>query len=128
MPLYMAQKEKIEKGVLKMTDGIGRIFGGNSYGVGGYVPQRKGEVPEEPQAPVVQPETKNVNPDDVMKLLSANNPLPVKSEFKMVELDAATKDRIADEMAKFVSFVETAKAELGSEKLALDLADMKSLM
>ena len=21
-----------------MTDGIGRIFGGNSYGVGGYVP------------------------------------------------------------------------------------------
>ena len=30
-----------------MTDGIGRIFGGNNYGVGGFVPQRK-EAQEDP--------------------------------------------------------------------------------
>ena len=26
-----------------MTDGIGRIFGGNNYGLGGYFPNRKDE-------------------------------------------------------------------------------------
>ena len=34
----------MKKGVSEMTDGIGRIFGGNNYGVGGYVPQRKEEA------------------------------------------------------------------------------------
>lgn len=58
-----------------MTDGIGRIFGGNNYGVGGYVPQGKGNAPEEevPQAPVNNYEDTQIDPDKVLDILAQNN-------------------------------------------------------
>lgn len=58
-----------------MTDGIGRISGGNSYGVGGYVPQGKGNEQEDnvPQAPVNNYDDTQVDPAKVMDFLANNN-------------------------------------------------------
>jgi len=114
-----------------MTDGIGKIGGSN----GGYnIPYfnlRKGEeeaaqVDKQP----TQVERKEVSAERMMELLSAANSqfVQAKKEVKLVDLDAKTIDRIALSMDKFVKFVDAAEKELGSRDLAVELADIKSLM
>ena len=103
-----------------MTDGIGRIFGGNSYGVGGYVPQRKGEEPSVPEQNVVpQQERTEVDPNKVMDFLSANNffvdltntPSPVEG----VETDPTVADRVAGYMENFEMIYGIIEQEFGPE-------------
>ena len=58
-----------------MTNGIGPINGGNSYGVGnGYVPSKGNESEENaPQVPVNNYEDTQVDPSKVMDFLAQNN-------------------------------------------------------
>ena len=111
-----------------MTDGIGRIFGGNSYGVGGYVPQQKGgEVAENN---VAQPQAQNyeetqVDPSKVMDFLAANNffVAPTKEAASTGEVDAATQERIAGYMENFEMIYGVIVEEFG-EELAPDVMDI----
>lgn len=106
-----------EKGVFEMTDGIGRIFGGNSYGVGGYVPQRNEQPEEKPaQAPVV-PKEQPVDPKEVMDFLAANTVLmPKKSETtKPVELSPEVLKRLDVAMENFGMYYEIVEKEFGPE-------------
>ena len=68
-----------------MTDGIGRIFGGNNYGVGGYMPNRSGEeAPQDaaqkapaqnytkaPEAPALTPDTQTIRQKTDKTLVSS---------------------------------------------------------
>ena len=109
-----------------MTDGIGRIIGGgNSYGVGGYLQQRKEEAPQNdiPQ-PVVEPERQTVDPNRVMELLNNNNIFVPKSKnVSPVELDAETTARIANSMANFEMVYKIAADVVGKDlaPLVLDM-------
>ena len=104
-----------------MTDGIGRIFGGNNYGVGGYVPQGKGNAPEEevPQAPVNNYEDTQVDPNKVMEFLAQNNyfvnitnaPEPVNG----VVPDPGLPDRVAGYMEHFEQIYAIVEQEFGPE-------------
>lgn len=102
-----------------MTDGIGRIFGGNNYGVGGYVPQRKGE--EAPQdltakAPVQNYEETQVDPSKVMDFLAANNFFVAPVETTPAgEVDEATRARIEDSMLNFEFIYGIIAKEYGEE-------------
>ncbi len=110
----MSQKEN-EKGVFEMTDGIGRIFGGNSYGVGGYVPQRKEkeEVSQEAQ-PTLQRETVDVAPEDVLRFLGAKaEVVPQKQVGK--ELAPEVVSRVAASMEKFNTYMTLIEQEFGKE-------------
>ena len=110
-----------------MTDGIGRIFGGNNYGVGGYVPQRKGE--EAPQdltakAPVQNYEETQVDPSKVMDFLAANNFFVAPVETKgATEVDEATRARVESYMENFEMIYSVIVEEFG-EELAPDVMDM----
>ena len=87
-----------------MTDGIGRIFGGNNYGVGGYVPQRKEEAGQEPTNPPVQNyEETQVDPAKVMDFLAANNffMAPVEATPAAGDVDDATCTRVEGYMENF---------------------------
>ncbi len=102
-----------------MTDGIGRIFGGNSYGVGGYVPQRKEQAPQEAPA---QPQTVNyeetqVDPNKVMEFMSNNNFFVAPAETTSVpaELDTETQDRISGYMERFEMIYGIVQEEFGEE-------------
>lgn len=100
-----------------MTDGIGRIFGGNSYGVGGYVPQRKEQTPDETSGqPVVHEETQ-VDPNKVMEFMASNNFFVAPTEPTSVptELDAETQDRISGYMERFEMIYGVVKEEFGEE-------------
>jgi len=109
-------KEKVKKEYWKMTDGIGRIFGGNSYGVGGYVPQRHEAKEEEvAQQQVAQPEAKPVDEETVMKFLEANNLRIVPKTVKPVELDPEAEERIAGYMEKFEELYGLIEQEFGPE-------------
>ena len=103
-----------------MTDGIGRIFGGNNYGVGGFGPHRKEE--EAPQNAAAQPQARNyeetqVDPNKVMDFLAANNFFVAPTETKAVNvgLDAATQDRIANYMDNFETIYRVIVEEFGEE-------------
>lgn len=99
-----------------MTDGIGRIFGGNNYGVGGYVPQRHEEPKEEVQQPVVQPETKDVDPNKVMEFMNKYvYMVPETGAKETPELDSETQQRIAGFMEQFQFFYEIIVQEFGEE-------------
>ena len=109
-----------------MTDGIGRIFGGNNYGVGGYVPQRKeGEAPQNAAAqPQDNYEETQVDPAKVMEFMAANNFFiaPTKEALPAGEVDAATQERIAGYMENFEMIYGVILDEFGAE-LAPDVMD-----
>ena len=113
-----------------MTDGIGRIFGGNNYGVGGYVPQRNGnEGAEEAQEQAVAQnyEETQVDPSKVMDFLANNNyfvnltnvPAPVEG----VETDPTVADRVAGYMENFEVIYGIVEQEFG-EELAPTVMDL----
>lgn len=107
-----------------MTDGIGRIFGGNSYGVGGYVPQRPETQKEGEQQPAVQPETKDVDPNKVMEFLNKYvYMVPETKTSEIPELDAETQQRIAGFMEQFEFFYGIIVQEFG-EDLAPTVMDL----
>ena len=101
-----------------MTDGIGRIFGGNSYGVGGYVPQQKNEESknEVAQAPLQNYEETQVDPSKVMDFMAANNLFvaPVRTGA-VGELDAVTQERVVGYMENFESIYDVVVKEFGEE-------------
>ena len=110
-----------------MTDGIGRIFGGNSYGVGGYAPQRKDEdVPQNgaAQAPVQNYEETQVDPAKVMQFLSANNffVAPIETN-EVTDVDEATRVRVEGYMENFEMIYGIIVQEFG-EKLAPQVMDI----
>ena len=109
-----------------MTDGIARILGGNNYGVGGYVPQKKED--EAPQNAAAQPqnnyEETQVDPAKVMEFMAANNFFiaPTKEATPVGEVDAATQERIAGYMENFEMIYSVIAKEFGHE-LAPDIMD-----
>ena len=108
-----------------MTDGIGRIFGGNNYGVGGYLPQRKEESNYEvAQAPAQNYEETQVDPSKVMDFLAANNFFVAPVETKAPgEVDEATRARVEGYMENFEMIYGVIVEEFG-EELAPDVMDM----
>ena len=107
-----------------MTDGIGRIFGGSSYGVGGYVPQNNNNKveDEEQQQAQAQPnyEETPVDPNKVMDFLANNNYfIPVGVESGSIagvgEVDAETEERIAGYMERFEEIYAVVEQEFGAE-------------
>lgn len=98
-----------------MTDGIGRIFGGNNYGVGGYVPQRREAKEEVQQQAVVQPEAKPVDEEVVMRFLEANNLRVVPKTTEHIELGPEAEARIAGYMEKFEELYGLVEQEFGPE-------------
>ncbi len=118
MSLIMTQKEKTKKGVETMTDGIGRIFGGNNYGVGGYVPQRKEDATQNtvPQAPVNNAEETQVDPSKVMDFLASNNFFVASVDTKEVpEVDEAMRGRVEGYMENFEMIYGVIVEEFGEE-------------
>ena len=118
MPIYRLQRKNIEKGVLEMTDGIGRIFGGNSYGVGGYAPQRREEAPQNApaQQPAVQHHETQVDPSKVMEFMANNNIfITPQATSEVGELDSDTKDRVAGYMERFEMIYGIVQEEFGEE-------------
>lgn len=109
-------KRKIEKGVFEMTDSIGRIFGGNGYGVGGYVPQRKHNVEKEAQPAVPQQERKEVNPDDVLAFLASSTPVSKAPAAKEVQPEVA--DRVRDAISKFETIAKVVEEEFGQDNVS----------
>lgn len=120
----MSQR-KNEKGVSEMTDGIGRIFGGNSYGVGGYVPQRQGK--DELQSEAQSAEQPKLNPVDVDKVLdymaAGANFVKPKSEAVSGEVDSEVAERVTASMDKFTEYMAIIEKEFGKE-LAPDVMDL----
>ena len=102
-----------------MTDGIGRIFGGNSYGVGGYVPHKKEDNAQNAtQQPIVNNyEETQVDPSKIMDFMAANNYFvaPTTEASPAGEVDAATKDRVAGYMENFEMIYGIISEEFGEE-------------
>jgi len=116
-----------------MTDGIGRIFGGNSYGVGGYAP-RKNEEPEQQEKANNAPgniEQTPVDPNKIMEFLASNNYFvnPAEGVQQGAEVDAETQDRIAGYMEQFEMIYALIVEEFGEDKApaVMDIA-MDKLM
>ncbi len=112
-------QRKMKKGVIDMTDGIGRIFGGNNYGVGGYAPQRKDEAAQEAttQQPAVNYEETQVDPSKIMDFMAANNYFvaPTKEAAPTGEVDPATQERVAGYMENFELIYGVIVEEFGEE-------------
>ncbi len=110
-----------------MTDGIGRIFGGNNYGVGGYMSRRNEE--EAPQNAVPQAPTQNYNetqvdPTKVMDFLANNNFFMAPVETKGAgQVDAATQARVEGYMENFEMIYGVIVEEFG-EEFAPDVMDI----
>ena len=110
-----------------MADGIGRIFGGNSYGVGGFGARKNEE--EVTQNQTTQPQVNNyeetqVDPSKVMDFLAANNffVAPVEST-NVGTVDEATKNRVEGYMENFEMIYGVIVEEFG-EELAPDVMDI----
>ena len=110
-----------------MTDGIGRIGGGN-YGYTGYGLSRQGE--EMPKDPTAEKNLNNyeetqVDPSKVMEFLANNNYFvaPTKEATPAGEVDAATQDRIAGYMENF-EFIYGIIVEEFGEELAPEVMDI----
>ena len=102
-----------------MTDGIGRIFGGNNYGVGGYMPQKKGKEASENTTAQVKGqnfEESQIDPSKVMAFLEANNLFVAPAKTKAVGVDPATENRIVNSMAAFERVYEVIANEFGKDK------------
>ncbi len=108
-----------------MTDGIGRIFGGNNYGVGGYVHQRNNEAKNDAsQAPVQNYDEMLVDPAKVMDFMAANHILvPVAETTKVGEVDDATRTRVEGYMDQFEMIYDIVVREFG-EKNAPSVMDL----
>lgn len=114
-----------------MTDGIGKI-GGSNYGLGASFFSGRPEVNEEQQAsqPIVQPETKDVNPDEIFEFIKGTGNLFVpqqKTEFTPIELSQPVLDRIANAINGFEAAFTVAMEEFGDESVALQVLDLMSL-
>ena len=96
-----------------MADGIGRLSGYGNYGVGGYMPQRRGDVSkeEQPQEQVLtnQHEETQVDPSNNNFFVAA----PAAAEVG--EVDAATQDRVAGYMEQFEMIYGIVQEEFGEE-------------
>ena len=102
-----------------MTDGIGRIFGGNSYGVGGYVPHRKEqEVKEDVQPATTQQSYKEVNPDDVLAFLAGGTSY-VSQKGATKEVQPEVANRVQDSIAKFETIAKVVEEEFGSDAVPI---------
>ena len=115
-----------------MTDGIGRIFGGNNYGVGGFVPHKKEEeTPKNAEAQVQHNfEETQVDPAKVINFL-ANNNIFVGQVHKSEKAGLApeVQDRIAASMENFELIYGVIVEEFGEENapMVMDLT-MDKLM
>lgn len=104
-----------------MTDGIGRLSGYGNYGVGGYVPQRRGDVSKEanPQdsALVNNHEETQMDPSKVMEFLASNNFFVAApaAGAEVGEVDDATQDRVAGYMEQFEMIYGVVQEEFGEE-------------
>jgi hypothetical protein len=100
-----------------MTDGIGRIFGGNNYGVGGFGPQKREEEASQnaaAQAPAHNYE--QVDPSKIMDFMAANNFFIAPAETtKVGEVDVATQERISSYMENFEVIYGVIVQEFGEE-------------
>ena len=108
-----------------MTDGIGRIFGGNNYGVGGYVPRKNEETAPDatPHQQVNNYEEMQVDPDKIMDFMAANNFFVAPVETKGAgEVDEATRARVEGYMENFEMIYGVIVQEFG-EELAPDVMD-----
>ena len=117
----MTQRKYKKKEYWKMTDGIGRIFGGNNYGVGGYVPQRNDEAKNDaPQAPVQNYDEMLVDPSKVMDFMAANNIfVPTTETTKVGDVDAATQERVVGYMENFEAIYDMIVKEFGEENASM---------
>lgn len=108
-----------------MTDGIGRIFGGNNYSVGGFVPQRKESQEETVQQQAVQPQREEIDPSKVMEFLNANNIFvtPNTTATTPAELDPEVQDRVVNYMERFEELYGIVENEFGKD-MAPDVMDL----
>ena len=103
-----------------MTDGIGRLSGYGNYGVGGYMPQKRGDVSKEAnpqeQGFVNNYDETQVDPSKVMDFLASNNFFVASPSVGSAEgLDAATQDRVAGYMEQFEMIYGVVQEEFGEE-------------
>ena len=105
-----------------MTDGIGRIYGGNNYGVGGYVPNRKNEENPEAKAdgqPVKNFEETQVDPNKILEFMANNNYFvdiaKTPAQVDGVETDPTVADRVAGYMENFEIIYGIIEQEFGPE-------------
>ncbi len=108
-----------------MANNIGHISGYGNYGVGGYVPQRKGgeELPQEAQAqaqPQQNYQETQVDPNKVMDFLNANNFFVAQTNAPApavgVETDPTIADRVAGYMDNFELIYGVIEQEFGPER------------
>ena len=107
-----------------MANNIGHISGYGNYGVGPYVPQRKGNDVEAEAQAQAQPqqnfEETQVDPNKVMDFLANNNyfiPVGVEksSTAEIGGVDAETEERIAGYMERFEEIYAVVEQEFGAE-------------
>ena len=104
-----------------MTDGIGRLSGYGNYGVGGYMPQRRNEMPkdgmvQDGQVAAPNYEDTQVDPSKVMDFLTSNNFFIATPQAADVDgVDSATQDRIAGYMEQFEMIYGVVQEEFGEE-------------
>ena len=101
-----------------MTDGIGRIGGGNyGYGVG-FGPQKKEDEGSQnvAQAPAQNYQETQVDPSKIMDFMAANNFFVAPVENKGVgEVDKATRGRVENYMQNFEMIYGIIVDEFGEE-------------
>ena len=104
-----------------MADGIGRIFGGSNYSIGGFGPRKQEEAPKEqaPQMPVNNYNDTQVDPNKIMEFMASNNffvaPVETTSTSAVGEVDAATQERVAGYMENFEMIYGVIAEEFGEE-------------
>ncbi len=101
-----------------MTDGIGRIFGGNNWGnYTGLNPQQKGEEADNnTPAPNNYAETQ-VDPEKIMEFLASNNYFiaPAQETSSSGEVDPALQARVEGYMENFEMIYGVIVDEFGEE-------------
>ena len=119
-------KGKMKKGVFEMANGIGKIGGGGYEGLNPYF-RREGKGVEEQQVAAEQkaPETKEVNPEEVLAFMAAGNTLakPVEKELPEFKVSPEVFARVTESMARFEASFQVAKDEFG-EDVALQIMNL----
>ena len=114
-----------------MADGIGRIFGGNSYGIGGnFIKPKNEEKTHNEENTFVQPQAKEqIDPNKIMEFLNANNNIFVEPKTTTpVELSPEVQDRVVNAMERFESIYPVVVQEFGEQAdLVMDLVMDKLL-
>lgn len=108
-----------------MADGIGRIIGGSSYGVGGYIPHRKQEesvdvqAQDNAQAQQQNESQQQIDPNKIMEFLAQNNyfmpPVTEVSSTGLNDVNVEQENRIAGYMEMFELIYSIIETEFGSE-------------